>query len=319
MQKNQDKKLTKKDKLTKRKVKNLKLTDISQDLINKQKIKMTKKTVDRIKDCSSYLEFLADSKLANYRLLGGIMCNNRFCPICSKNKAVKDSIALKVITKHLKYEQKRSFLFVTLTAPNVVGDVLNDEIIRYNLAFKKMIERKLFKKFIKGYLRKLEVTYNKKTNTYHPHLHILISVTSSYFNSGNYVKRDIWLKNWQDVMQDDSITQVDVRRLKDKNIDKSILELTKYVAKDNDYLINTDVFKNFYTALKGKRMYSFGGDFKIAVDLYKKDKIKEYQDDNLLEFTKFIQYFWQTTKFKQRVTDLTKNKKIDDNKTDIFD
>ena len=39
---------------------------------------------------------------------------------------------------------------------------------------------------IKGYVRKLEITYNKERDDYNPHFHVLIAVNKSYFTDKNY-------------------------------------------------------------------------------------------------------------------------------------
>ncbi len=39
-----------------------------------------------------------------------------------------------------------------------------------------MFERKKVKSIIKGYVRKLEITNNKKIDDYNPHFHVLIEV-----------------------------------------------------------------------------------------------------------------------------------------------
>ncbi|SMG64355.1 [weak similarity to] replication protein, partial [methanotrophic bacterial endosymbiont of Bathymodiolus sp.] len=43
-------------------------------------------------------------------------------------------------------------------------------------------------------------------------------------------------------------------------------EVAKYSAKDSDYLINQDIFKVFYNALKGKRLIVFFGTFQRSND-----------------------------------------------------
>lgn len=44
---------------------------------------------------------------------------------------------------YLKQEENKEFIFVTLTAPNVLADELEDEIKDYNHSFKKLMEQKL--------------------------------------------------------------------------------------------------------------------------------------------------------------------------------
>ncbi|WP_394405379.1 protein rep [Streptococcus sp. 20-1249] len=44
-----------------------------------------------------------------------------------------------------------------------------------------------------GYLCSVEVKHNEKENTYLPHIHVLLMVKSSYFNSKkNYISQEEW-------------------------------------------------------------------------------------------------------------------------------
>lgn len=275
----------------------------------KSYINLTFSSENLIKNCSTFMEFLYSEDFEKKKLLKNNGCKNRFCPICAKNKSVKDAIVIKIITDYVK-TLKRAFIFATLTAPNCKGEDLKQEINKYNKAFELMFKKKEFK-FVKGFIRKLEVTYNKEKDTYHPHFHILISVLPSYFTEKTqYLSREKWLRHWQSVMNDYSITQVDVRRSKEnKNgIDNSILELTKYIAKDSNYLSSVEVFKNFYLGLKGKRMFSFGGDFKTARQKLKSGELEEFYQEDTEEWTYFIKSIWdfEKNKYDDEVVDLRK-------------
>src|SRR5699024_12730389 len=122
----------------------------------------------------------------------------------------------------LKQEEKKEFIFLTLTAPNVPADELNDEIKHYNQSFQRLMQRKEVKQIVKGYARKLEITYNEERDDYHPHIHVLIADDKNYFNnSWSYIKRDRRLEVWHHVTINLLITQVDVRkfrRLKENSI-----------------------------------------------------------------------------------------------------
>lgn len=290
-----------------RKKENSKMLEMRKEL--KKEINLTFSSENKIKNCSTFMEFLYTEDFEKQKLLKSNSCNNRFCPICAKNKSVRDSIAMKIISNYVK-SLKRAFIFVTLTAPNCKGEDLKDEIYKYNNSFKLMFKRKEFK-FVKGFVRKLEVTYNQEKDTYHPHFHILISVLPSYFTEKTqYLSREKWLRNWQEVMNDFSITQVDVRRIKEnkRGIDGSILELTKYIAKDSNYLYSVDVFKNFYLGLKGKRMFSYGGDFKKAKQLFKNGELEEFYEEDTEEWVYFVKSVWNfvKNKYDNEVIDLRK-------------
>jgi plasmid rolling circle replication initiator protein Rep len=69
---------------------------------------------------------------------------------------------------------------------------------------------------VTGYFRALETTYNGDLQTWHPHIHALLFVPAVYFTN-KYIKRDRWLELWQESTRMPSITQVDIRPVKNKD------------------------------------------------------------------------------------------------------
>ena len=217
-------------------------------------------------------------------------------------KSIKLGQKLFTLTNYLKVEKEYRFLFITLTVPNVSKDDLKEEIKEINSAIDKMTKRKKFQQF-KAYFTKLEITYNRKRNDYHPHIHLLVAVEKNYFDKSNkdYIKQEELLKHWQSAKNDYSITQVDIRALKDNNDDKlmkSILELSKYEAKSSDFAINQEVFETFYFALKGARMTRFNREYRTLGKLYDIDKYGIFEDyqleiDEYGEFTCKSISHWQ--------------------------
>jgi plasmid rolling circle replication initiator protein Rep len=159
-----------------------------------------------------------------------------------------------------------------------------------------------------GYIRKLEVTYNSESyitsdmwhgnpgkkikpqggyfarrgleigdpnpnyDTYHPHFHVVLAVSGEYVEQvkANPQRESArWLAAWQKAMKDPSITQVDIRPVRDTQNSNAVLEMAKYTAKPSDMLHSETVFDTFYTALKGCQVITFGGVFKDACTLYK--------------------------------------------------
>lgn len=248
-----------------------------------------------ISECGSYLEFLGDRELENKKLHKSNFCKNRFCPMCSWRKTKKDSLKISIIMEYIKREFGYEFIFLTLTAPNVSGEKLNDEIKDFNKAFKRLSERKEFIKINKGYVRKLEITYNKKENTYHPHFHVIIAVNKSYFTDKTYLSKKKFLELWKECKRDKTITQVDVRKI-DTSDKKAISEIAKYGAKDSDYTVSQEVFDIFYNALKGKKLITYNKIFKEILEIYNHgelDYLKEI-DTNYYEF--LISHAWNFDK-----------------------
>ena len=255
---------------------------------------MTDKVKERISVCGDFLQFLADEKIEYLRLENANFCNNRFCPQCSANKAREDAVQLAAMIDYLKQEYKYEFIFLTLTAPNIPAEMVDEELKTYAKAFEKLFRTKKVKAICKGYVRKLEMTYSSKRDDFHPHYHILLAVNKSYFEDTRYyISQKEWLKMWIKAKRDPTIEVVDVRKFKaEQDLYKAIFEISKYISKDSDYMYSPEVFKVFYNTLKGKRMLSFSGCFKDAVKLYKSGDLVDYMGEDPNEHIKYVKRLW---------------------------
>jgi len=295
------------DKCANKKKKNPKFSSYIEPLVSK-------KLTERIKECGDFLQMLADLTLENSKLHKASFCGNRFCPMCSWRVACKDSLEISILMEHLRKEENKEFIFLTLTTPNVKGAELDSSIRSYNKSFERLMKRKEVKNIVKGYIRKLEVTYNadktsKSYDTYHPHFHVVIAVGKSYFTSRNYINHDRWLNLWREATGDFSITQVDIRKAKSNDY-KEVYELAKYSAKDTDYLINREVFTVFYKALKGKQVLVFSGLFKDAHKMFQKGDLNMYKQVDTIEYAYMINYNWLKNKYdNSKIRELSKEEK----------
>lgn len=247
---------------------------------------------DRIKTCGDFIAMIADAKLEKKKLHKGSFCGNRFCPMCAWRKAKKDALKIAVLMKYLQAEHLKEFIFLTLTAPNVPADQLADEITRFNHAFAKLTKRKEVLPVIKGYVRKLEVTYNADRDNYHAHFHVLVAVNKSYFTDKTYIRQSEWLRIWQDVMGDDRITQVHVEKVGQKSGSSAINEVAKYAAKDEEYLTSKKIFDVFYNALKGRQVLVYNGLFADANRLYKNGELDKLKLVDQTEYVYMLLYSW---------------------------
>lgn len=311
--KNQETKNNTIEKCTKKKLKNPKFSSYIEPLISKKMMKL-------INECGDLLMFLSDFEMENKKLHKGSFCKNRFCPMCSWRMACKDSLKISILMEHLKKDGNKEFIFLTLTAPNVKGDKLEEEIRKYNKSFDKLMKRNEVKNIVKGYIRKLEVTYNsdmssKSYDTYHPHFHVVIAVNKTYFKKSDlYINQQRWLELWQEATGDSSITQVDVRKSRANNL-KEVYELAKYSAKDSDYLISRPVFETFYKALKGKRFIVYGGLFSEANIMYENGELDCYKVRDEIEYVYMMCYQWKQREYENtKIRELTPEEKKQFNK-----
>ncbi|PTK44894.1 replication protein [Staphylococcus saprophyticus] len=266
--------------------------------------------MDLVEDCNTFLSFVADKTLEKQKLYKANSCKNRFCPVCAWRKARKDALGLSLMMQYIKQQEKKEFIFLTLTTPNVMSDELEDEIKRYNNAFRKLIKRKKVGSVIKGYVRKLEITYNKKRDDYNPHFHVLIAVNKSYFTDKRYyISQQEWLDLWRDVTGISEITQVQVQKIRQNN-NKELYEMAKYSGKDSDYLINQKVFDAFYKSLKGKQVLVYSGLFKEAKKKLKNGDLDYLKEIDPTEYIYQIFYIWKQKEYlASELYDLTEQEK----------
>lgn len=274
------------EKYTEKKLKN----QLLQALVSKH---VSEKTLERVKNCNTFLFMLGDETMEKTKLHRSNNCENRFCPVCAWKKARKNALKISILMQHLKESEDKEFVFLTLTAPNVKAEELDDEIKHYNQSFKRLMERKEVKAAVRGYIRKLEVTYNKNRDDYHPHFHVIFAVDKHYFNNKRqYIKRDRWLELWQKSTKNPRITQVDVRRVKHTDNKKEVSEIAKYSAKDSDYLQDETVFDAFYKNLSGKRLIVYSGFFKDASKKYENKELEHYKEMDPTHYIYQIFYHW---------------------------
>lgn len=266
--------------------------------------------MDLVQDCNTFLSFVVDKTLEKQKLYKANSCKNRFCPVCAWRKARKDALGLSLMMQYIKQQEKKEFIFLTLTTPNVQNEQLEDEIKHYNKSFKKMVERKKVKSIIKGYVRKLEITYNKKRDDYNPHFHVLIAVNKSYFTDKRYyISQQEWLDLWRDVTGISEITQVQVQKIRQNN-NKELYEMAKYSGKDSDYLINQKVFDAFYKSLKGKQVLVYSGLFKEAKKKLKNGDLDYLKEIDPTEYIYQIFYIWKQKEYlASELYDLTEQEK----------
>ena len=279
------------EKYTQKKLRN----QLLQTLIGKH---VSDKSFERIKECNTFLFMVADKTMEKTKLHRSNNCDNRFCPICAWKKSRKNALKISVLMQYLREEENKDFVFLTLTAPNVKAEELDDEIKHYNKSFQRLMQRKEVKSAVKGYVRKLEVTYNKERDDYHPHFHVILAVNKSYFTDKNYyISRDRWLELWQKSTKNNLITQVDVRKVKATDNKKEVSEIAKYSAKDSDYLEDEKVFDTFYKSLSGKRLIVYSGLFKDASKLYENKELEKYKELDLTQYIYQIFYHWGQQKY----------------------
>ncbi len=268
------------------------------------------------KDCSTFNQFISTSDKEKSKLIASNSCKNRFCPICAWRKACKDALKIAMMMEVIKLEEKKEFLFLTLTTPNIKGDAIRSEIDRFNKAFNKLFKRRNVARSIKGYIRKLEMTYNKERDDYNPHFHVLLCVDKSYFKKKElYIKQNEWLLMWREVTGLSEITQVHIQKVDLIREGNAVAEVAKYSAKDYEMATSQDVFDVFYSGLKGRQLIVYSGMFKEYALKYENGELDKYKSKDKNEYFYKIIAKWNSDlfKFHQVYVELTEEEKMEYN------
>ena len=246
---------------------------------------------NNVYECAEVLRF-REQEDGSLKLFQTWFCKKKLCPICNWRRSMKYSYqAEEVITEAMKQYPKGRFIFLTLTVKNVNGDCINKEISQISEGFRRLMLYKKVDKNVIGYLRALEVTYSTNRDDYHPHLHVLLFVSSNYFkgDGDNYISQDEWTKLWQKAMKLDYVPVVNVKAVKATekyDLKGAILETAKYPVKPLD-LLNDDfseetkdmITDDLTKGLHRKRQIGFG---KLFKEIRKELKLEDIEEGDLI-------------------------------------
>lgn len=243
-----------------------------------------------LEHCGDTLTFLQNAE-GKKKLKSANFCRLRLCPMCQWRRSLKMFSQVKKITdKILENDKSTRFIFGTFTIKNTDAENLETCINTLNKKFKYLVDQKKtfapakkLKQNLLGYLKAVEVTYNTKDKTYHPHLHVIFAVKSTFFkNSSNYMTKKEWINLWQQALGVDYKPQTDIRAIKSGTA-KAVAEVAKYPVKTAPILSLPDdeaveVLKTLTLSLNKKRFVSYGGIFKTIKQELKLQDVETDKD-----------------------------------------
>ncbi len=203
------------------------------------------------------------------RLNRANFCQLRTCPLCCWLKSTKWRIRIfQGLPGLLSDYPSYPFVLLTLTVKNCHIGELRSHIRMMEQGWKRLSELQCFPAI--GYLKAVEVTrprdcfyagyflgrmgqslinrwinhLEKQANwnprwwreyyceECHPHLHILMMVSPSYFETNEYITQPRWQSLWKRAARLDYDPVVDIRRVSELN--NAVLETSKYCLKSSD-------------------------------------------------------------------------------------
>lgn len=246
---------------------------------------------EKLEHCGNYLVMQETADRTRQRVEMGFYCEQRLCPCCAWRRSVRDAQTIAAISAAAAADGLH-MVFVTLTVPNVRGCDLAETIRHINQSFARLRAYKPCKTLFANTIRKVEVTYNRQMETYHPHLHVLCYVPANYFSGRGYCSHDALLDAWRRATGQPQITQVDVRRCRDYGDTDAIRELAKYNAKASDYTSSQQVMDDLYLALKNTHLMDFSGKMRVYKRDYDAGRLDQYIDREDTQYTLRVIYEW---------------------------
>lgn len=269
-----------------------------------------KKKGARMIDCAKVLLFKKFEQIEYRKLFKAFMCKILLCPFCMTRKSILIGNNLYKVLQFGADEKKLEYIHLTLALKNCKINELKGTIELMLKAFEKLRARDIFKQkgkgakgTIKGWFRNLEITFNEKDKTFHPHFHVILAVEKSYFfketNPDGYLTQEVALQMWKECLAVDYLPTVDLRKVYylDENgnkiinfddgegLKKAVEEASKYITKAMDLLSIEDeklqkkVIKSMLQALSYRRLFAYGGVLKnIRAEL----KLQDEEKSNLI-------------------------------------
>lgn len=237
--------------------------------------------------CSTWLQYGVSAD-GSKQLSAANFCQLRLCPLCIARRAKRAAYKLSQVLDRVEGEHGAMFLFLTLTVRNVPGDQLGDTLGQLTKAWARLMDNRQIERSIKGWFRALEITRNRKDQTYHPHIHAILAVPPGYFVRGSdlYIGHDEWVDRWQKALRVDYRPSVHIETAKAKGEfvggRAAAVEAAKYAVKDSDYIDASlpegeaiQILREYTEALHRRRLTAYGGWLKAAAKALDADDLDD--------------------------------------------
>jgi len=157
-----------------------------------------------------------------------------------------------------------SLYLLTLTQKNVDRGQLAITIDEMLDALKRLRHIRDVRRSLVGSARNIEVTYNYRMHTWHPHVHLILIL-----KDGNkaMTKKKYWQALWASLMGLSYKPETDFQKIRDEG---AIFEVSKYVAKSTEMLMSinedekVDVIDELNKALADRNLTIYTGIWRKA-------------------------------------------------------
>jgi hypothetical protein len=220
----------------------------------------------------------------NGQKLSARWCNTRICHQCNRLRTAK------LMNGYIDQLGNLTDLdFVTLTRKNCTKEELKDVVLDM-LKKASLIQRYIREKLkieING-IRKLEITYNSVTKTFHPHLHYLVDKGAGHILVDEWLKRNIGVTQKQgwDKNKKCFVDIQDVRKADQKSLNEIFKYSTKIMShKTGQIIFHLEAIDTIMEAMyKRRSIQTFGKIKKVDEEIDGEElnaqKYEELEDTN---------------------------------------
>lgn len=270
------------------------MQDILNETLDKiaERVRYKNSIVDNFKNTLPEKQFRYLSECGDFigvnkakQIVKANFCKNRLCPVCNRRYSAQKWAKMKNIANQIKIDFNPVYALLTVTVKNVKGEKLSEEITRLMRSIDRMHKATIWQNNVIGYFRSLEITYNQKEDTYHPHYHYILALPTNY--TDDMIPTYEWRHLWERSARLNYNSQIDIRLINENNLDGGIAEVAKYAVKISSVITKGETaIKTIQTAIKGRRLISYGG----AMKQYAKDLDKLTEEDYDPEYVEHYAY-----------------------------
>lgn len=238
------------------------------------------KRAGRMSMCSNQIIVSRNKETGETQVERAALCRDRLCPICSWRLAARRVYEMReTIAALLADTPDIKAAMLTLTVRNCAKSELRSTIQGLCSGFTRLRKHAAFRRYVLGYARSIEITYNADNQTFHPHIHALLLFDASY---KAYITQAEFADMWRTAARLDYTPIVDIRYAYNKAdeaaasnelpeaaaefdalaaLSKSIIEATKYAIKPGALkaLLSDAEAASLATQIAGHRLIAYGG------------------------------------------------------------
>lgn len=199
-----------------------------------------------LKHCRSFATFNRNINTGQVRVFGS-SCRLRWCPLCGQSHSM---FLAEQVKRWYSRSKKQKLLTLTLRSSD---SPLGTQINRLFTAFRNLRNQRWFASKIVGGIWFFQVTYNTKTDQWHPHLHALLA--------GNFLPYQELQARWLHVTGDSDV--IDIRRC--WSPDSAAAHVARYATRPGTLASVPSQNKlDLMEALKGRRICGSWGSARVV-------------------------------------------------------